>query len=186
MPWTWTSLKISMSLPEGTTSRCPAALNQVLQSHLWSSSRGPLRLKQPTLKRSDCFPCVMDYWLFLITKTTKILPIFHVLFIWQKLILTHYAITLITDIAPPYEGRASVDVDVAQGKANLKLSSITMADNKVYECRVQIPHDDEGKPVDRAKLVVLGNHWLSRESCVYTFIIFYSCSLYPKVPGSFR
>lgn len=108
----------------------------------------------------------MDHWLLLITKTTQILPIFLVLFIWQKLILTHYSTTAITDISPPYEGRASLDIDVAQGKANLKLTSIKMEDNKVFECRVQIPLDDEGKPVDTAKLVVLGNHWLSRDSCV--------------------
>lgn len=129
---------------------------------------------------------MINYCLFLITKTTQILPIFLVLFIWQKVILTHYSSSSLTDIAPPYEGRASPDIDVVQGKANLKLSSITMADNKVYECRVQIPRDDEGKPVDRAKLVVLGNHGLSRESCVYIFLIFNSSSLYPKIPGSFR
>ncbi|XP_056871409.1 cell surface A33 antigen-like [Takifugu flavidus] len=73
----------------------------------------------------------------------------------ENLILTHYSSTAVTDISPPYEGRASLDVDVDQGKANLKLSSIKMEDNKVFECRVQIPRDDEGKPVDTAKLVVL-------------------------------
>lgn len=51
----------------------------------------------------------------------------------------------------------SLDVDIAKGKANLKLSSITLADNKVFECRVQIPGDDEGTPADTARLVVLGN-----------------------------
>lgn len=50
-----------------------------------------------------------------------------------------------------------MDLDVAKGKANLKVSSITLADNKEFECRVQIPGDDEGKLADTARLVVLGN-----------------------------
>lgn len=89
------------------------------------------------------------------------------LLIWQTLIVTHYSTTSQTDIAPAYEGRTSLDVDIAQGKANLKLSSITLADNKVFECRVQIPGDDEGKLADTAKLVVLGNVSLSCDSCMY-------------------
>uniref|UniRef100_A0A3Q2P8N5 Ig-like domain-containing protein n=1 Tax=Fundulus heteroclitus TaxID=8078 RepID=A0A3Q2P8N5_FUNHE len=55
-----------------------------------------------------------------------------------------------------YEGRVSVDVNVASGKADLKLSSITMAENKEFECHVQIPGDDEGQPADTAHLTVLG------------------------------
>ena len=62
-----------------------------------------------------------------------------------------------TDITSPYEGRVSLDVDVVKGKANLKLFSIAIADNKEFECRVQIPGDDEGKLADTARLVVLGN-----------------------------
>ncbi|XP_073320977.1 peroxidasin homolog [Pagrus major] len=73
----------------------------------------------------------------------------------ETLILTYYSPVAITDIKPLYEGRVSLDVDVAKGRANLKLSSITLADNKVFECRVQIPGDDEGKPADTARLVVL-------------------------------
>lgn len=74
----------------------------------------------------------------------------------QNLILTHYYPSGITDIAPQFEGRVALDVDVAKGKANLKITSISLADNKVFECRVQIPKDDEGKRVDTARLVVLG------------------------------
>lgn len=51
----------------------------------------------------------------------------------------------------------SLDKDVTKGKANLNLFSITLADNKVFECRVLIPSDDEGKLADTARLVVLGN-----------------------------
>lgn len=50
-----------------------------------------------------------------------------------------------------------MDIDVAKGKADLKLSSITLADNKVFKCHVHIRHDIEGKAADTARLVVLGN-----------------------------
>ncbi|GAA6218822.1 cell surface A33 antigen-like [Lates japonicus] len=72
----------------------------------------------------------------------------------ELLILTHYS-TGTTDITQIYEGRVSVAVDIPTGKANLKLSSITLADNKNFKCRVQIPGDDEGRPLDTARLVVL-------------------------------
>ncbi|XP_035991997.1 cell surface A33 antigen [Fundulus heteroclitus] len=73
----------------------------------------------------------------------------------ETLFLTHYHPPGTTDISPKYEGRVSVDVNVASGKADLKLSSITMADNKEFECRVQILGDDEGQPADTARLTVL-------------------------------
>ncbi|XP_054472402.1 cell surface A33 antigen-like [Anoplopoma fimbria] len=73
----------------------------------------------------------------------------------ESLILTYYSTGAVTDIKLQYEGRVSLDVDITTGKANLKLSSITLADNKVFECRVQIAGDDEGKPADTAELVVL-------------------------------
>ncbi|KAM4744910.1 cell surface A33 antigen-like [Anableps anableps] len=73
----------------------------------------------------------------------------------ETLILTHYHPGGETDVTSKYEGRVSVDVSTATGKANLKLSSITMEDNKEFECRIQIPGDDEGKPADVATLTVL-------------------------------
>ncbi|XP_037611719.1 cell surface A33 antigen-like [Sebastes umbrosus] len=73
----------------------------------------------------------------------------------EILIISYFSNTEITDIKSLYEGRVSLDVDVAKGKANLKLSSITLLDNKVFQCRVTIPLDDEGKPADTARLVVL-------------------------------
>ncbi|KAM3876889.1 glycoprotein A33 (transmembrane), paralog a [Diretmus argenteus] len=72
----------------------------------------------------------------------------------EALVLTHYS-TGQTDIPPLYEGRAQLDKDMATGKVNLKLSSITLADNKVFECRVQIPGDDEGTLAAITRLVVL-------------------------------
>lgn len=50
-----------------------------------------------------------------------------------------------------------MDVDVTQGKANLKLSSISLADNRNFECRVQTPGDKTGKQTAIINLVVLGN-----------------------------
>nr|XP_033473246.1 cell surface A33 antigen-like [Epinephelus lanceolatus] len=73
----------------------------------------------------------------------------------ETLILTYYSGSKTLDIKSLYEGRVALDVDVPKGKADLKLSSITLAENKVFECRVQIPGDDEGKPADTARVVVL-------------------------------
>ncbi|CAJ1049476.1 cell surface A33 antigen-like [Xyrichtys novacula] len=73
----------------------------------------------------------------------------------EVLILTYYSVGTITDIKSIYEGRVSIDVDVAKGRANLKLNRITLQDNKMFECRVLIPGDDEGTPADTTRLVVL-------------------------------
>lgn len=79
------------------------------------------------------------------------------LVVWQNTITTYFHASNITDISAMYEGRASLDVNVLEGKANLKLSSIKLADNKQFECRVLIPTDEDGQPADIARLVVLGN-----------------------------
>lgn len=81
-------------------------------------------------------------------------------------ILSHYS-------APPevktqihltlYKGRVSVDVQVTTGNASLKLYNITLAENKMFKCRVQIPEDEMGKQDDVAQLLVLGKNagiWL--------------------------
>ncbi|XP_068614902.1 cell surface A33 antigen-like [Brachionichthys hirsutus] len=70
-------------------------------------------------------------------------------------ILTYFSNDGALDIKSQYEGRVSLEVNVATGKANLKLSSITLEDNKVFVCRVTIRGDDEGTPVASARLVVL-------------------------------
>ncbi|XP_068586707.1 cell surface A33 antigen-like [Cebidichthys violaceus] len=70
-------------------------------------------------------------------------------------ILTYYSINEVTDIKSQFEGRVSLDVDIATGKANLKLYSIRLADNKEYKCLVNIPKDDEGNLADTTILVVL-------------------------------
>uniref|UniRef100_A0A3P9Q547 Glycoprotein A33 (transmembrane), paralog a n=1 Tax=Poecilia reticulata TaxID=8081 RepID=A0A3P9Q547_POERE len=75
----------------------------------------------------------------------------------ENVIITYYHPNGVTDIKPEYQGRVSVDANVngGTGKADLKLSSITMADNKKYECQVQIPRDNVGKDADTAALTVL-------------------------------
>ncbi|XP_015226703.1 PREDICTED: cell surface A33 antigen-like [Cyprinodon variegatus] len=75
----------------------------------------------------------------------------------DNVILTHYHPQGITDIKKKYDGRVAVDVKVngASVKADLKLSSITLDDNKEFECEVQIPSDDEGKLIDATRLIVL-------------------------------
>uniref|UniRef100_A0A3Q2FQE2 Ig-like domain-containing protein n=1 Tax=Cyprinodon variegatus TaxID=28743 RepID=A0A3Q2FQE2_CYPVA len=74
-----------------------------------------------------------------------------------NLILTYYHPAGVTDIKRKYEGRVAVDVKVngASGKADLKLSSITLDDNKEFDCEVQIPSDDEGQSIDATRLTVL-------------------------------
>ncbi|XP_043955272.1 cell surface A33 antigen-like [Gambusia affinis] len=73
----------------------------------------------------------------------------------EDLILTYYH--PIGDVDIKLEGRISVDVAIngGSGKADLKLYSVTSADNNKYECLVQIPKDDEGKVADTATLTVL-------------------------------
>lgn len=157
-----------MSLPEETTSHCPALLYPK-ESPLSSSSHGLWRVSKPIPKRSDCCHVLYRMYLCLWLLTPETIIVLHCLPRWkikcssdalhflQNLVLTHYFPTGQTDITPLFEGRVSLDVDVAKGKANLKISSISLADNKVFECRVQIPGDDEGKLVDTTRLVVLGD-----------------------------
>lgn len=70
-------------------------------------------------------------------------------------ILTSYS-TGELDITDRYEGRVSLEQDIAKGVANLKLSSISLLDNRLFECRVSIPKDDKGQLADTTHLVVLG------------------------------
>ncbi|KAL3993178.1 hypothetical protein ACER0C_010452 [Sarotherodon galilaeus] len=73
----------------------------------------------------------------------------------DAMILTYYYPLKKTDITSSYKGRVSLDVDVLNGKANLKLSSISLADNKHFGCRVQIPGERRGKQFATTRLVVL-------------------------------
>lgn len=72
----------------------------------------------------------------------------------EALILTYYSPMKVTDIKSSYHGRVIHLADFSTGKAFLRLSSVTVEDDKIYECRVMIPGDDEGKPADTTRLVV--------------------------------
>lgn len=73
---------------------------------------------------------------------------------------------------PSYKDRVALDLDVDRGKANLNLSSVTLADNMEYMCRVQIPQDDKGKSAVDARLLVLGNLSLSCDTRVQSSFYF--------------
>lgn len=70
--------------------------------------------------------------------------------------MTYYGYNKVLDIKSVYEGRVKLEHDLANGKADLKLDRITLADNKRFECKVQVPRDDEGKLAATTRLVVLG------------------------------
>ncbi|XP_026176356.1 cell surface A33 antigen-like [Mastacembelus armatus] len=77
----------------------------------------------------------------------------------EVMIVTYYSSEATTDVDSSYEGRVAFDLDIAANlkvkKADLKLSSISLSDNRVFECRVQIPGDTQGKVADTTRLVVL-------------------------------
>ncbi|XP_052400936.1 glycoprotein A33 (transmembrane), paralog a isoform X1 [Carassius gibelio] len=54
-----------------------------------------------------------------------------------------------------YKGRANIVLDLVKGTANLELLSVTNADTRDYECKVQDPDDEEGRLSDKANLMVL-------------------------------
>ncbi|KAK7912946.1 hypothetical protein WMY93_013157 [Mugilogobius chulae] len=70
-------------------------------------------------------------------------------------ILTHYSNPGRADFSNEYERRSKLDVDIATGKADLKLFSIGPNDERSYMCRVQIPGDDVGAMSDVAALKVI-------------------------------
>lgn len=63
------------------------------------------------------------------------------------------------DIAPAYEGRAFMSVDIAGRKSSLRLTKVTTQDDRVYQCTVLIPNDDEGTTAATTSLMVLGEKW---------------------------
>lgn len=75
------------------------------------------------------------------------------------MVLTYYYPSNETDVQDNYENRASLTVDVKSGTANLNLNSITLNDNREFECQVQIPKDPKGQTADKAQLLVLGKAW---------------------------
>ncbi|XP_060909362.1 cell surface A33 antigen-like [Labrus mixtus] len=59
------------------------------------------------------------------------------------------------DISPAYEGRAFVEVDVNSKVSTLRLTKVTMKDNRDFQCSVKVPNDDEGVTAATTSLLVL-------------------------------
>ncbi|XP_017313513.1 cell surface A33 antigen isoform X2 [Ictalurus punctatus] len=73
-------------------------------------------------------------------------------------ILRYYHFSSTTDnvdVSDEYTNRASLQVDIVKGWANLMLSSLTSKDSRVYQCDVKIPKDTQGKQSDITTVVVL-------------------------------
>ncbi|TNN04334.1 hypothetical protein fugu_001363 [Takifugu bimaculatus] len=59
------------------------------------------------------------------------------------------------DIAPTYEGRAFLEVDMDKKESTLRLTKVTMEDSRRFQCSVTIPNDDEGVTAASTSLLVL-------------------------------
>ncbi|XP_053471828.1 cell surface A33 antigen [Ictalurus furcatus] len=73
-------------------------------------------------------------------------------------ILTYYHFSSAADnldVNDGYTNRASLQVDIVKGWANLILSSLTSKDSRGYQCDVKIPKDTQGKQSDTTTVVVL-------------------------------
>uniref|UniRef100_A0A3Q0SVX3 Glycoprotein A33 (transmembrane), paralog b n=1 Tax=Amphilophus citrinellus TaxID=61819 RepID=A0A3Q0SVX3_AMPCI len=57
------------------------------------------------------------------------------------------------EIAPSYEGRASMEVN--NQVSTLHLTKVTMQDNRRFQCSILIPGDDDGTPAVTTTLLVL-------------------------------
>lgn len=60
------------------------------------------------------------------------------------------------DIAPDYENKAFVEVDMEQRVSTLRLTKVTVEDSRRFQCSVIIPNDDEGTTRASTTLLVLG------------------------------
>lgn len=58
------------------------------------------------------------------------------------------------EIAPSYEGRASMEVNNLV--STLQLTKVTLKDSRRFQCSILIRGDDEGKPSATTYLLVLG------------------------------
>lgn len=60
------------------------------------------------------------------------------------------------NIAPGYEGRATLEVDLIQRVSKLHLKQVTVSDSRRFQCSVVILDDDEGTTAASTSLLVLG------------------------------
>lgn len=73
----------------------------------------------------------------------------------QKAVATYY-LNKVIDIAPAYEGRATLEVDLDRKVSTLRLTKVTIQDSRRFQCSVMIPGDDEGTTSATTSLLVLG------------------------------
>ncbi|XP_028847159.1 cell surface A33 antigen [Denticeps clupeoides] len=59
------------------------------------------------------------------------------------------------DIFPDYRDKVKIETDVSRGVSTLTFSQVTPLENRIFQCKVQIPGDDVGQPSDTTQLVVL-------------------------------
>lgn len=77
-----------------------------------------------------------------------------VLFLFLQKAVATYFLNNPVDIAAAYQGRATVDVDIINQVSTLRLTKVTMQDNRRYQCSVMI--SSEGTTSATTSLVVLG------------------------------
>ncbi|XP_044222179.1 cell surface A33 antigen-like [Thunnus albacares] len=70
-----------------------------------------------------------------------------------KSVATYYSSVNRIDISPNYEGRAFLEID--NYVSTLRLTKVTMQDNREFQCSVKIPGDDEGITAATTSLLVL-------------------------------
>lgn len=72
----------------------------------------------------------------------------------QKAVATYFYDRPV-NIAPAYEGRAFLEVDLNTRTSKLRLTKVTMEDSRSYQCSVKIFNDDEGNTAASTSLLVL-------------------------------
>ncbi|XP_036966774.1 cell surface A33 antigen-like [Acanthopagrus latus] len=72
----------------------------------------------------------------------------------MKVVATYYLRDTI-DIAPAYENRAALVVDLDKQVSTLRLTKVTIQDSRRFQCSVMIPGDDEGTTSATTSLLVL-------------------------------
>ena len=76
------------------------------------------------------------------------------------------------DIAPAYEGRAFLEVNMGQQVSTLRLTKVKMQDSRRFQCSVTIPNDDEGTTRASTSLLVLGEKYLLFNTFLFAVYIY--------------
>lgn len=78
---------------------------------------------------------------------------------FQNTVATFYLNSRV-DIAPAYEGRAFLNVDMDQQVSTLQITKVKVEDTGRFQCSVLIPDDDEGTTRATTSILVLGENEL--------------------------